>query len=131
MELYVCWYRDTLRAGRLEAESLCGRDFPHIFRQALGPSYPNPLLLKASFTGVKQPRQGDATHPHLRLKLHKKLSLTSTFHLGLHNLLQGKLYLYIFEKLYFSLIVWYILKEKLQNCNCFLCHIHLSTWNNP
>jgi hypothetical protein len=69
--------------------------------------------------------------PHLGLSLNKRLYLTSTFHLGFPNLYQGKFHFYILEKLYFVLILWFITKENLQNCNYFLCHIHLSTCNNP
>jgi hypothetical protein len=53
---------------------------------------------RVSFPGVQRPGRGVNHPPYLAPRLKKEYSYTSTPPLGLHGLLQGDLYLYLYKE---------------------------------
>ena len=88
-------YSDSLRTGRSGNQIPVGDD---IFRTRLDRPCDPPYLLynrcRVSFPGVKRSDLGVDHLPHLAPNLKKEYSNTSTPPLGLHDLFQGKIYIF-------------------------------------
>jgi len=72
-------------------ESRWGRDFPHPFKLALGPTQPHLQWVPGLTRGKKRPGRGVEHPPHLMTRLKEEYRYTSTHPLDHRGLFQGKL----------------------------------------
>ena len=95
--IFRSWFKVRYRLDGTGFGSQWGRDFPHLSRTALGPYPASYTRGTGSLPGVKRTgRCVDQPSP-LAPRLKKEYNYNSTPHLGLHGLLWGEHYLYLYS----------------------------------
>ena len=88
-------YSDSLRAGRAEDRIVIGKRCFTSVQTGPEPTQHPVIGCWVSFLGIEWPGRGFDHPPHLTLRLKKEYSYTSAPYVRLHELLQGKDFLYL------------------------------------